>query len=246
MDETLASRPIGDFGQAMYGKIAGVKIQNSSGAPGASSRIQIRGINSISGGSAPLIVIDGVPMPAFDLNLINAADISSIEILKDAASSAIYGSRAANGVVLVTTKHGKAGESKLTVNYTYSSQRVMRYIDMMNGAQYAQAAIDGAQNGWIDIGGDPNAPNTIEARGQYKYTWPEALEHPESLWDTDFQRLVSRVAPMHKADISASGGNDKSRYYFPAGILNQLGTIKITDYQIYPVHLTADTKVMVR
>lgn len=243
MDETLASRPVGDFGQAMYGKVAGVRVQNSSGAPGSSSRIQIRGINSISGGTAPLIVIDGVPMPSFDLNAVNAADIQSIEVLKDAASSAIYGSRAANGVVLVTTKHGKAGESTLAVNYTYSSQRVMRYIDMMNGPQYAQAAIDGAQNGWIDIGGDPNAANTIEARGQYKYTWPEALENPETLWDTDFQRLISRVAPMHKVDISASGGNDQSRYYFSAGVLNQAGTIKTTDYQRYTLNLKAETKM---
>lgn len=243
MDETLASRPVGDFGQAMYGKVAGVRIQSSSGAPGSSSRIQIRGINSISGGSAPLIVIDGVPMPSFDLNAINSSDIQSIEILKDAASSAIYGSRAANGVVLVTTKHGKAGKSTLAVNYTYSNQRVMRYIDMMSGPQYAQAAIDGAQNGWIDKGGDPNAPNTIEARGQYKYTWPEALEHPETLWDTDFQRSISRVAPMHKVDLSASGGTEQSRYYFSAGVLNQVGTIRTTDYQRYTLNLKAETKM---
>jgi hypothetical protein len=119
----------------------------------------------------------------------------------------------------------------------------MRHVDMMNGPQYAQAAIDAAQNGWIDIGGDPNAPNTIEARGLYKYTWPEALEHPETLWDTDFQRLVTRVAPMHKADLSVSGGNEKSRYYFSAGLLNQQGMILTTDYQRYTLNMKAETKV---
>lgn len=243
MDESLASRPVGDFGQAMYGKVAGVKIQNSSGAPGSSSRIQIRGINSISGGSAPLIVIDGVPMPSFDLNSINSADIKSIEILKDAASAAIYGSRGANGVVLVTTRQGMAGAPRISLNYTYSTQRVMRHVDMMNGAQYAQAAIDAAQNGWIDAGGDPNAPNTIEARGQYKYTWPEALEHPETLWDTDFQKLITRVAPMHKVDLSVSGGNEKSTYYFSAGVLDQQGIIETTDYKRYTLNMKAASQL---
>ena len=241
MDETLASRPVGDFGQAMYGRIAGVRVLNASGRPGESSRIQIRGINSLSGGTAPLIVIDGIPLPSFDLNTINSTDIKSIEILKDAASAAIYGSRGANGVVLVTTKSGQAGETNVTVNYSYSSQKIMRKVDMMNGAQYAQAAIDGAQNGWIDSGGDPNAPNTIEARGQYKYTWPEALEQPETLWDTDFQDLISREAPMHKVDLSVSGGDQKSQYYLSLGVHNQKGIIETTDFQRYTMNMKAET-----
>jgi len=243
IDMEEISRPAGDFGQAMYGKVSGVKIQNSSGAPGASSRIQIRGITSLSGSSAPLIVIDGVPMPTIDLNNINSADIKSIEILKDAASAAIYGSRAANGVVLVTTKQGKAGEPSVTLNYTYSSQKVMNDIDMMSGPQYARASIDAAQAGWVDSGGDPNAPNTIEARGHYKYTWPEALENPETLWDTNWQDLTSRVAPMHKVDLSIAGGDEKSKYYLSAGVLDQEGMILTTDYKRYTMNLKADTKV---
>jgi len=144
IDMEELSRSTGDFGQAMYGEVAGVRIQNTSGAPGASSRIKIRGVTSLSGGSAPLIVIDGIPMPSIDLNDINSTDIASIEILKDAASAAIYGSRAANGVVLVTLKQGKRGEPNVTVNYTYSLQTVMNNVEMMNGPQYAQAAIDAA------------------------------------------------------------------------------------------------------
>ncbi|MEX2592027.1 MAG: SusC/RagA family TonB-linked outer membrane protein, partial [Anditalea sp.] len=243
MDETLASRPVGDFGQAMYGKVAGVRVLNASGRPGESSRIQIRGINSLSGGTEPLIVIDGIPLPSFDLNTINSTDIKSIEILKDAASAAIYGSRGANGVVLVTTKSGQAGEAKITVNYSYSSQEIMRKVNMMNGPQYAQAAIDGAQNGWIDSGGDPNAPNTIAARGEYKYTWPEALEQPETLWNTDFQDLVNRVAPMHKVDLSVSGGDQKSTYYLSVGVHNQKGIIKTTDFQRYTMNMKAQSSL---
>lgn len=236
-------RPTADFGQAMYGKVAGVRIQNSSGQPGASSRIQIRGITSLSGGSGPLVVIDGTPMPSIDLNTINSSDIASIQILKDAASAAIYGSRAANGVVLVTTKQGKAGDPSVSVNYTYSIQKVMNKIDMMSGPEYAQASIDAAQAGWVDSGGDPNAPNTIEARGEYKYTWPLALENPETLWNTDWQELTSRAAPMHKFDLSTSGGGENSNYYLSAGILDQEGIIITTGYQRYTLNVNAESKV---
>lgn len=241
MDMRELSQPVGDFGQAMYGQVAGVKIQNASGAPGSSSRIQIRGITSLTGSSAPLIVIDGVPMPTIDLNNINSADIASIDILKDAASAAIYGSRAANGVVLVTTKHGIPGDAKVSINYTFSLQTIMNSVEMMNGPQYAQAAIDAAQNGWIDSGGDPSAPNTIEARGEYKYTWPKALENPETLWNTDWEDIYTRVAPMHKLDISTSGGNESSRYYLSGGVLDQEGMVVNSDYQRYSLNINANT-----
>lgn len=243
IDMEELDRPTGDFGQAMYGEVAGVRIQNSSGQPGASSRIQIRGITSLSGGSGPLIVIDGTPMPSIDLNTINSSDIASIEILKDAASAAIYGSRAANGVVLVTTKRGSKGEANISVNYTYSIQTIMNEVDMMSGPQYAQAAIDAAQAGWVDSGGDPNAPNTIEARGDYKYTWPEALENPETLWDTDWQDLTSRAAPMHKADISTSGGGENSNYYLSGGVLEQEGMIPTTGYQRYTLNMNGESSL---
>lgn len=240
MDESLASRPVVDFGEAMYGKVSGVQVMNPSGRPGESSRIQIRGVSSLSAGNEPLIVIDGVPLPGYDLNTINAQDIQSIEILKDASSAAIYGSRGANGVILVTTKAGIPGRSGFTVNYTFTNQQVLRKVDVMTGPEYAQAAIDAAQNAWIDSGGDPNAPNTIEARGEYKYTWPEALEHPETLWDTDFQDLIYRVAPMHKADLAFSGGTETSRYRVSAGILNQKGIVLKSDYQKYSLNMKAD------
>ncbi|MEX2568071.1 MAG: TonB-dependent receptor, partial [Cyclobacteriaceae bacterium] len=243
MDETLASRPVVDFGQAMYGKVAGVNIMNPSGRPGESSRVQIRGVTSLSAGNEPLIVVDGVPLPDFDLNSINAADIESIDILKDASSAAIYGSRGANGVVLVTTKSGKAGRETFNVNYTFTTQRVMNKVDVMTGPEYAQAAIDAAQNGWINSGGDPNAPNTIEARGQYRYTWPISLENPETLWNTDFQDLIYRVAPMHLANLNFSGGSEKTTYFFSAGIVDQQGIVLKSDYQKYSMNMKANSKI---
>lgn len=107
MDEDVVGRPAVEVGQSLYGKVAGVQVIGGSGEPGSSSSIQIRGVNSISASSAPLVVIDGVAVPDYDMNLINNADVESIEILKDASSAAIYGSRGANGVVLITTKSGK-------------------------------------------------------------------------------------------------------------------------------------------
>src|SRR5690606_2421530 len=192
LDDDMAYRTSAEFGQALYGKIAGVQVINTSGRPGQSSTIQVRGSNSISAEATPLIVIDGIILPDFDLSTINAADIESVSVLKDAASAAIYGSRGSNGVILVTTKSGKSGKPRLTINHTSSIQQVIRRIDVMNSAEYAQAAIDAAQNGWVDSGGNPNAPNTLDARGHIKYTWPEPMNNPESLYDTDWHDVVFR------------------------------------------------------
>ena len=243
MDQEIKSRPIVEFGQALYGKVAGVQVINSNGRPGRSSTIQIRGINSISASSAPLIVVDGVPLPNYDLNMINSTDIESIEILKDASSAAIYGSRGANGVVLVTTKSGKAGEARFTVNYSFGMQKEIRQLEVMNAAEYAQASIDAAQNGWIESGGDPNVPNTIEARGQYKYTWPNELENPQNLYDTDWQDVVFRNAPLHKVDLNVTGGTEKTTYMISGGYVNQEGIVINSDYQKLSLNVKLSSQV---
>ena len=146
-------------------------------------------------------------------------------------------------MIFVTTKSGKSGKSKLHLNYTYSVQEVIRKMDVMNAAEYAQASIDAAQNGWIETGGDPNAPNTIAARGKAIYTWPTAMENPESLDDTDWQDVVFRVAPMHKIDLSASGGNDKTKYSISGGYINQEGVVITSEYQKYTLNLKVDTEI---
>ena len=246
MDEQLASRPGTDLGQVLYGRIPGVQIINASGRPGLNSTIQIRGINSLSASSTPLLVIDGVPMPEFDLNSINTADIETIDILKDASSAAIYGSRGSNGVILVTTKSGAVGEPILNVNYTYSMQQLIRKAPMMNAAEYSQAMMDWSQNGWIDIGGDPNAPNTIEARGNYRYTWHPDLENPSTLPDTDWQDLAFSITPMHKADISFSGGTEgNTNYYLSGGFVDQEGIMNYypSKFSRYNINLRANSEI---
>ena len=243
MDQEINSRPVVEVGQALYGKVPGVQVLASNGRPGTSSSIQIRGINSVSASSNPLIVVDGMPLPTYDMNILNSTDVESIEILKDASSAAIYGSRGANGVILITTKSGKEGKTKFNLNYTYGAQQVIDKIDVMNSAEYAQASIDAAQNGWIESGGNPNAPNTIEARKQYKYTWPTQFETPGQLIDTDWQDEIFQTAPMQKIDLNASGGNAKTNFTLSGGYVNQQGIVITSAYQKYTFSVKAVTKV---
>ncbi len=243
MDDQVAFMPSAEIGKALYGKVSGVRVINTSGRPGLSSAIEIRGINSISAGSNPLIVIDGVVLPDYDLNTTNAADIESISILKDASSAAIYGSRGSGGVILITTKSGKPGKPRFTVNQTSGFQQLIRRIDVMTGPEFARACIDIAQNAWIDKGGDPNAPNTIAARGNVRYTWPAAADNPDAVLNTDWQSIAFRVAPIHKTDIGLSGGDANTQYYASIGYLNQTGIVINTDFQKYSLNLKIDSKV---
>jgi len=243
LDQEIAGRPAVEIGQSLYGQLPGVQIISPSGKPGASAAIQVRGVNSVSAGTSPLIVIDGIPTPGYDLNLINNADVESIEVLKDASSSAIYGSRGANGVVLVTTKSGKSGQTKLNVNYVSGIQQVINHLDVMDAAEYAQASIDAAQNGWIESGGDPNAPNTIAARGNYLFTWPQALENPASLPNTDWQDVIFRTAPINKLDLNVTGGGEKTSYLISGGLVKQKGIQLSSDYSKYTLALKTNTKV---
>ncbi len=243
LDREINSRPIVEVGQALYGKIPGVQVLNGNGRPGSSSTIQIRGINSVSASSAPLIVIDGMPIPDYDLNLLNAGDVESMEILKDASSSAIYGSRGANGVILITTKSGKEGKTRFNLNYSYGLQKEIDRIEVMNSQEYALAAKDAAQIGWIESGGDPSAPNTIEARKNYKYTWPVAFDNPENLPTTDWQDLIFRTAPMHKIELNATGGTAKSNFMVSGAYVRQEGIVITSDYKKYTFNVKADTRV---
>lgn len=243
-DQDISSRPMVEFGQALSGKVAGVQVLTASGRPGSSSTVQIRGLASISANSSPLIVVDGNPLPSYDLNLINSADIESIDILKDASSAAIYGSRGGNGVILITTKSGKSGKGRLDFSYATTFQQPIDRVEMMNSREYALASIDAAQNAWIDKGGDPNAPNTLAARGAYRYTWPLAFNNPDTLKNTDFQDLIFRTAPMQKFDLSVSGGNERSNYLISGGYISQDGIVINSDYKKYAFSIKASSKIL--
>jgi TonB-linked SusC/RagA family outer membrane protein len=195
--------------QAMQGRIAGVAVTQNSGAPGGGISVQIRGINSLSG-NEPLYVIDGVAMSGQTgdnssvLSTLNPSDITSLEVLKDASATAIYGSRASNGVVLITTKRGKEGKPKVVYEGMMGWQKLPKYLDMMNLKQYAKFYNDRAALwGW-------------GALEQYK--------DPTLLTDgTDWQKELFQVAFMHQHQLGVSGGTKDMNYNLSGGYLNQDG-----------------------
>ncbi len=189
--------------EALQGTVSGVTVIQA-GAPGAPSLISIRGIPS-SAGSAPLIVVDGVPQVQADLNSINPADIESINVLKDAASAAIYGVKGGNGVVLVTTKAGRKNQKTVfSLNSTYGIQEVISTIPVLNAAEYGAIINEGS----LASGGGIVFPN-VAALGV----------------GTDWQSQVFRRAPLQVHNLSAQGGSDKATYFLAAGYTSQGGIV---------------------
>ncbi len=191
--------------QMLQGKASGMMVTQVNGAPGSSSSIRIRGNNSITASSEPLYVIDGL-LGAADLSTINPADIADISILKDASATAIYGSRGANGVILITTKKGTVGSSQINVNVQRGTQWLPREIDLLSGTEYAQLLNE----------------SRIAAGGTAVY------DKPESVRTTNWQKETTKIAPMTNISVSTSGGSEKIKYFISGNYFNQDGIIKRT------------------
>lgn len=229
--DELAKTPATSLEQAMKGKMTGVQITQSTGTPGGAIVINIRGTSSISAGNDPLWVVDGTPVISNDLiNYgqssmadINPADIESIEVLKDAAASALYGSRASNGVILVTTKKGKLNErTKVTLNSYVSVQDLWKTFDIL-GTDELIAARNEA------IGNYNTSYNLVP--GDANYLDPVAAAHPGS--DVNWLDAITRNALSTNHQLAISGGNRKTSFYLSGGIYYQDGVIKKTDYKRY-------------
>ena len=212
---TIQEMPVVSVESAMQGRMTGVQVQQSSGQPGAGISIRVRGVTSIAGGNEPLFVIDGVPQYNNDnramngMSSFNASDIESIEVLKDASATAIYGSRGANGVVQITTKSGKAGVSRVTYESTYTNQIIQRKLNLMNGVQMIDFIKQYYTNSNLALPAEvTNAKNS----------------------ETDWQDQVLRAALQQNHTLSFSGGNDKTQYYVSGNYLDQPGIIKGSDF----------------
>lgn len=225
--EQLSSTSITSLDQGIQGRAAGVAVLNTSGQPGAGTSIRIRGTSSINGNNEPLYVIDGVPVisdastfstgtlknPALNpLTNINPNDIESIEILKDASATSIYGARGANGVVLVTTKQGKNGKPKVSIGAKYTLQQVTKKMDMLNAVQLAELGNEATDNA-----------------GEERNPVFAGLNNLSKL-NTNWQDEIFRTAPMQNYDISISGGNDKTTYFVSGNLLLQDGIIIGSDF----------------
>ncbi|GAB3958447.1 TonB-dependent receptor [Spirosoma harenae] len=228
IDESIIkATPIVSLDRAMQGRIAGVQVTSNSAAPGGSSTIRIRGTGSVNAGNDPLYVIDG--FPTGDLNSINPNDIESIEILKDASATAIYGSRGSNGVVLVTTKRGKSGQSTINFESYYGVQSVRRKIPLLNAREYATFINEARING----GGTAYFDGSTAARPL-----------PESLGEgTDWQDEIFRTAPIQNYQLSFTGGETKTRYAISGNYYNQQGIIQNSYFKRFSLRANLDREV---
>lgn len=217
---------------ALAGKLAGVLIQNQSGEPGAAPKIQIRAASSVSGSSNPLIVVDGYPISG-DLSTVNPNDIQSLEVLKDAASAAIYGSRGANGVILVTTKKGKSGKASFSYNaYTSVSSKYQRDNLLLNAGEWANTIETNIANGSFDV--SEVDPDLLDYRINAYRDSPGAISPEEWL----FQNATSS-----NHDFSISGGNEDVNYFASLGYLKTEGIARTQEFQRINARLNIDAKL---
>ena len=223
--DQFKDRSFSNVVQSLAGTVPGVNITQSQGAPGAAPVMRVRGTSSITAGTNPLFVVDGVPLEDFNMNMINPQDIQSVEILKDASSAAIYGSRGANGVVMITTKLGAPGKPVVTAGFEYGLQKVTRMVDMMDAQEWIRYYVAAKNNAWVDLNPEVNkASDPNSARGSSTlYKIPEEfINSPEQFGSgTDWQDVMFRTAPMTNTQLSVSGGTDRTQYLFSAGLLDQ-------------------------
>ncbi|MBU2555688.1 MAG: TonB-dependent receptor, partial [Bacteroidetes bacterium] len=235
--EELAEIPATSFDKKMQGRVSGVQVTTLSGQPGGATSVKIRGGNSIMAGNEPLYVVDGVLMesqqnfswiggPAENgLSSINPNDIESMEVLKDASATAIYGARGANGVVIITTKKGKAGKDKITFSAYLGLQKKASDVQVMNASEFAKLYDEAGYNA-NPVGYQPLYPN------------------PDSLGQgTDWQGEIFRDAPMQNYQLTFSGGSDKTRYSVSGDYFLQDGIIVGSDFTRYSFRVTLDHQV---
>jgi len=208
------AQPVTRFDQILQGRTPGVNVTNSSGAPGGAVSIRIRGANSINGSNEPLYVVDG--FVGADFRDVNPSDIESIQVLKDASSTAIYGSRGANGVVLITTKSGKAGEPKLSVTARYYSSQVLDTWDLLDAGEFAEVANRRANA----LGSNP--PFSAEEIDEFRRNG-----------GTDWQDEIFRTGLGQEYQVDYSGGNEAVTYFISGNFLDQEGTIINSDFKRY-------------
>jgi TonB-dependent starch-binding outer membrane protein SusC len=215
----VAALPVPSVAQALQGRVAGVNVTNQ-GAPGAAPIVRIRGFGSITGSSEPLYVIDGIPSDG--LRNIDAKDIESVDVLKDAASAAIYGSRAANGVILITTKTG-AGKKGVSVNIetSYGTQSAWRTLDLLKRDQYLQYASELSTS----TGGE--LPERLLNMDEPIY---EGATQTYAQTETDWQDEIFRAAPIHQTNISVSSNSENLKLYTSVGIFGQDGIMVGTNF----------------
>ncbi|MEJ7586774.1 MAG: TonB-dependent receptor [Ferruginibacter sp.] len=261
----LQDKAVVSFGEAIAGQVAGVQVQQASSAPGAGLSIKIRGVGSISADNTPLYVIDGVPLdnttasyaaqgasganvPTNPLASINPGDIQSIDILKDASATSIYGSRGSNGVVIITTKQGAKGRTQVNFNASTGWQDIDHKIPMLSTAEWVKRQIDIRNYNYTYLNGVPvpgrSATDPNNVRGtNVNFKIPNEYKDPSLLPDNDWQDIVYQTAPMNNYQLSASGGTDNARFYISGNYINQEAITKGQGFKKYSLRGNIDANI---
>jgi len=223
----LQKAPVRSFEEALAGRVAGVQVTSTDGQPGSPVTIVIRGNNSLTQDNSPLYVVDGFPIENPNNNAINPADIESMEILKDASATAIYGARAANGVIIITTKKGFAGKTRMTFISNYGSQKIENKIPVLNGYQF------------VEFQSQLDSTNT---KTQY-FKNGKSLASYQGQQGIDWQSLVFTQAPIITNTLSMSGGNADTKFFITGSALQQDGIVRFSGYNRYQGRMRFDHNI---
>jgi len=241
--KTVNDVPVGSFDQALQGRVPGMLVNSGSGQPGASANVTIRGIQSIQGaGAQPLYVLDGVPMPAFDMQTINPDDFESITVLKDANAAALYGARGGTGVIVITSKRGKVGKTQVTYKsqYGYTQAPDFSRLNLMNTKEmlaYEEREKLAGTPGWVYSAKNPALPTGMDAtRKQFM------LDSIGSI-DIDYAKLFYRQGVSQSHEMTMNGGSDKTKFFFSTGYFDQQGIDLGSSLKRYTVRFNLDHTV---
>ena len=254
--------PLATFENAIQGQIAGVQVTEASGEPGAGATVRVRGVGSISAGNEPLYVIDGFPVsknvglgiqgdnfrrrssfrpPSQNpLANLNPNDIESIQVLKDASTASIYGSRGSNGVIIITTKRGKKGGApSFSYNSFFGTQSVANKLDLMNSAELIDYNRDATNNAYLqrNPGASATDPNSVRTNAAWRLA--EDVLSPSGV-DVDWQDVVFRSAMVQTHNLSVSGGSDNSSYYISGNFFDQDGIIEKLNFKRYSLRVNLE------
>jgi len=234
----MMKAPVGSFDQALAGRVAGVQVTANDGQPGSAISIVIRGANSVTGANSPLYVVDGFPLENPENNAINPDDIESIEVLKDASATAIYGARGANGVVMITTKKGKIGEPVVSYNGYYGIQKTTKKMEVLNPYDYVKYQVEANPYAGPYVPGSVPTPTQLFLSGGTTMNY-----YKDTAQFLDYQKQMFVTAPMFDNTLSVTGGNEKTRYAISGNIFDQKGVIITSGYKRYQGRVVLDQTV---
>ncbi|KMQ66240.1 membrane protein [Chryseobacterium angstadtii] len=256
--DKINNRPVTNITKALEGQVPGIQAVSASGQPGSTASVRIRGVGSISASSDPLYVVDGIPFDG-NINSISPNDIESISVLKDATASSLYGSRGANGIIIITTKSGKKGESRVNFNISQGfSSRAVKDYKQVSTDEYFQLYWEALRNGYksdkisLQQAGQMASDNLVTALGinPYGTAYPKPvgtdgklLPGAKPLWNDDWRDILQRTASRSQVDFDISGGSEKSNYFFSLGYLDDKGIAIQSGFQKFGTRLKINSEV---